>query len=254
MSLIGVFITASGIVVGSDTALRERGTTDFTVASAPKFTACGSAAYAGATGITRWIVDDGTAKTMHDAMDVLKETCQSEFLKRRDAPLRTVVERIGRALVRYLDGNYPKEARALLSRTDEQRLIVAGFDQGKAVIYSLSVSLSRNVATVVETIAGCKFLIGETAAAVALTQRRAPIPSALSDRKEVAAVRTCSDFTAEDARAMFRLGVDVSRDYASDFGLARGIVDWPIDFGLVDAEGVHPISRESPPARVNEPR
>jgi hypothetical protein len=248
MSLIGVFVTVSGIVIGSDTALRERGTADFTVASAPKFTACGSAAYAGLTGITRWIVDDGTAKTMHDAMDVVKETCESEFLKRRDVPLRSVVERIGRALVRYLGEQYPKEARALLSRTDEQRVIVAGLDQGKAVIHSLSVSLTRNVATVVETIAGCKFLIGETAAVVALAQRRAPIPPALSDRKEVVAVRTCTDLTADDARAMFRLGVDVSRDYASDFGLARGIVNWPIDFGLVDAEGVHPISRESPPA------
>ena len=45
---------------------------------------------------------------MHDAMDVVKETCESEFLKRQDVPLRTVVERIGRALVRYLGGNYPE--------------------------------------------------------------------------------------------------------------------------------------------------
>jgi hypothetical protein len=245
-----VFVTVSGIVVGSDTALRERGTTDFTVAAAPKFTACGSAAYAGMTGITRWIVDDGTTKAMHDAMNVVKETCESEFVKRRDAPLRTVVERIGRALVRYVEANYPKEARALLSRTDEQRLLVAGLDQGKAVIHSLSVSLTRNVATVVETIAGCKFMIGETDAIVALTQRRAPIPSELSNRKEVVAVRTCNDLSAEDARAMFRLGVEMSRDYASDFGLARGVVDWPIDFGLVDADGVHPISRESRPAQA----
>ena len=254
MSLIGVFVTVSGIVIGADTALRERGTTDFTVASAPKFAVCGPAAYAGMTGITRWIVDDGTAKTMHDAMNVVRDTCESEFLKRPDVPLRIVVERIGRALVRYLAANYPKEARALLSKTDEQRLIVAGLDGGKAVIHSLSVSLTRNVATIVETIAGCKFLIGETDAVVALTQRRAPIPSALSDRKEVLAVRTCNDLTAEDARTMFRLGVDVSRDYASDFGLPRGVVNWPVDFGLVDAQGVHPISRESPPAETVAPR
>jgi hypothetical protein len=254
MSLIGVFVTVSGIVVGADTALRERGTTDFTTASAPKFAVCGPAAYAGMTGITRWIVDDGTAKTMHDAMTVVRDTCESEFLKRQDVPLRIVVERIGRALVRYLAANYPKEARALLSKTDEQRLIVAGLDGGKAVIHSLSVSLTRNVATIVETIAGCKFLIGETDAVVALTQRRAPIPPALSDRKEVLAVRTCNDLTAEGARAMFRLGVDVSRDYASDFGLPRGVVNWPVDFGLVDAQGVHPISREYPPAEAVAPR
>src|SRR5262245_53198843 len=75
MSLIGVFVTVSGIVVGSDTSLRERGTTDFTVASAPKFTICGSSAYAGLTGITRWIVDSGaTNATTYDAMDVVKET------------------------------------------------------------------------------------------------------------------------------------------------------------------------------------
>jgi hypothetical protein len=247
MSLIGVFVTVSGIVVGADTALRERGTMDFTVAQAPKFAVCGRAAYAGMTGITRWIVDDGTAKTMHDAMNVVRDTCEGEFLKRQDVPLRVVVERIGRALVRYLAANYPKEARALLSRTDEQRLIVAGLDGGKAVIHSLSVSLTRNVATIVETVAGCKFLIGETDAVVALTQRRAPIPSALSDRKEVTAVRTCNDVTADDARAMFRLGVDVSREYAFDFGFEQGLVNWPIDFGLVDADGVKPIVRESKP-------
>jgi hypothetical protein len=254
MSLIGVFVTVSGIVVGADSALRERGTTDFTVASAPKFAVCGSAAYAGMTGITRWIVDDGSAKTTHDAMNVVRDTCESEFLKQRDLPLRTVVERIGRALVRYVEANYPKEARTLLAKTDEQRLIVAGLDRGKAVIHSLSVSLTRNVATIVETIAGCKFLIGETDAVVALTQRRAPIPSALSDRNEVLAVRTCNDLTAEDARAMFRLGVDVSRDYASDFGLLRGVVNWPVDFGFVDAQGAHPISRESPLPEADAPR
>jgi hypothetical protein len=247
MSLMGVFVTVSGIVVGSDTAVRERGARDFAVAAAPKFTACGPGAYAGITGITRWIVNDDAANTTYDALDVVRDACERELLKAPDLPLRTVVERIGRALVRHLEAKYPKDARALLSRTDEQRLVVAGLDGGKAVIHSLSVSLTRNVATIVETIAGCKFLVGETAAAAALAQGRAPIPSALAERREVVAVRTCNNLTADDARAMFRLAVDVSREYAPDFGFDRGLVNWPIDFGLVDAMGVHPISRESQP-------
>src|SRR5262245_4421717 len=77
VSLIGVFVTVSGIVVGSDTALRERGTSDFTVASGPKFITCGPSAYAGVTGITRWIVNDGTATNAYDAIDEVKETCEA---------------------------------------------------------------------------------------------------------------------------------------------------------------------------------
>ena len=247
VSLIGVFVTVSGIVIGSDTAMRERGTTDFTVTPAPKFATCGPSAYAGVTGITRWIVDNGTATTSHNAMEVVKETCEGEFLKQPDLSLRTLTGRIGRALVRHIEANYPKEARTVLLKTDEQRLIVAGLENGKAVMYSLSVSLSRNVAAAVETLAGCKFLVGETAAGVALGQGRAPIPSSLAQRPEVVAVRSCNNLTADDARAMFRLAVDVSRDHASDFGFERGVVNWPIDFGFVDKDGVHPIVREDRP-------
>jgi hypothetical protein len=245
VSLIGVFVTVSGIVVGSDTAVRERGTTGFTVVSAPKFTACGQNAYAGVTGITRWIVEDGTTNRAYDAIDAMKETCDAEALKRPDLPLRMVTERIARALMRHIGANYPKEARNLLKPTDEQRLIVTGFESGKAVIYALSVSLRRNVATTVETATGCKFLIGETDAVVALGQGRAPIPAALSRRPEVVAVQSCDNVTPEDARAMFRLAVDVSRDYASSFGLDRGVVNWPLDFGFIDREGVRPIVRET---------
>ena len=250
VSLIGVFVTVSGIVVGADTAVRQRGTTDFAVTSAPKFTACGQGAYAGLTGITRWIVEDGATNRVYDAIDAVNETCEGEFRKQQDLPLRTLTERIGRALVRHVGANYPTDARVLLRATDEQRLIVTGLENGKAVIYSLSLSLRRNVAATVETVTGCKFLIGETDAFVALTQGRAPIPSPLAQRPEVEAVRSCNNVTADDARAAFRLAVDVSRDYASNFGLDSGVVNWPIDFGFIDGNGVRPIAREiDPPAR-----
>jgi hypothetical protein len=233
--------------VGSDTALRERGTSDFAVASGPKFTICGPSAYAGITGITRWIVGDGTTTNAYDAIDVVKETCEAEFQKQPGLPLRTVVARLGIALARYVEAKYPKEARSLLQRTDEQRLILTGLESGKAVIYALSVSLARAVATAVETLAGCRFLIGETGPAIALTQGRAPIPPALAQRQAVVAVRTCNNVTEDDARATFRLAVDVSHDYAFDFGLDRGVINWPIDFGFVDGDGARPIVREVSP-------
>jgi hypothetical protein len=249
VSLIGVFVTVSGIVVGADTAVRQRGTTDFAVASAPKFTGCGQNAYAGLTGITRWIVEDGASNRVYNAIDAVNDTCDGELRRQPDLPLRTLTERIGRALSRHVGANYPSEARALLRTTDEQRLIVAGMENGKPVIYSLSLSLRRNVATAVETVSGCKFLIGETDAAAALTQERAPLAS-LAQRPEVAAVRTCNNVTADDAKTMFRLAVDVSRDYALDFGLDSGVVNWPIDFGFIDGDGVRPIVRETnPPQR-----
>jgi hypothetical protein len=249
VSLIGVFVTVSGIVVGADTAVRQRGSSDFAVASAPKFTACGQGAYAGLTGITRWIVDDGTTNRVHNAIDAVNETCEGEFRKQQNLPLRTLTERIGRALVRHVGANYPKEARDLLRTTDEQRLIVTGLENGKAVIYALSLSLRRNAATAVETLAGCKFLIGETDAVVALTQGRAPIPTTLAQRPEVVAVRSCNNITADDAKALFRLAVDVSRDFAPSFGFDSGVVNWPIDFGFIDSAGVRPIVREVDPPR-----
>jgi hypothetical protein len=249
VSLIGVFVTVSGIVVGADTAVRQRGTTDFAVTSAPKFTACGQSVYAGVTGITRWIVEDGATSRVFNTIDAVNETCESEFRKQPDLPLRTLTERIGRALVRHVGANYPKEARALLRATDEQRLIVTGLENGKAVIYSLGVSLRRNLATIVEKVTGCKLLIGETDAVVALTLGRAPIPSPLIERPEVGAVRSCTNVSADDARAMFRLAVDVSRDFASNFGLDSGVVNWPIDFGFIDSDGAKPIVRELGPAQ-----
>jgi hypothetical protein len=53
--------------------------------------------------------------------------------------------------------------------------------------------------------------------------------------------------TPDQARAYFRLAVDASLDYASDFKLERGVIDWPIDFGFVTSSGVSPIVREVKP-------
>jgi hypothetical protein len=249
VSLIGVFVTVSGIVVGSDTALRERGSPDFAIASAPKFTACGPSAYAGLTGITRWIVSDGSSKTEFHAIDAVKEVCDQQSRNGQKPSLRSVAEEIRSALVRYVEANYPREGRKLLQRTDEQRLVIAGLENGIAVIYSVSISLARNVASGVETLTGCKFFIGEAAAALALGQGRSPIPAPLTQRPDVVAVRSCNNLSADDARASFRLAVDVSRDYAFEFGLQRGVVNWPIDFGYLDKDGVHPIVREEDPSR-----
>jgi hypothetical protein len=249
VSLIGVFVTVSGIVVGSDTALRERGSPDFAIASAPKFTACGRSAYAGLTGITHWIVGDGSSQKVFHSINVVKEVCDQESLNGQKRSLRSVATNIRSALVRYVEANYPKEGRKLLQATDEQRLVVAGLENGIAVIYSVSISLARNAAGGVDTLTGCKFFVGEADAALALGQGRSPIPATLTQRPEVVAVRSCNNLSAEDARASFRLAVDVSRDYAFEFGLQRGVVNWPIDFGYVDKDGVHPIVREEEPSR-----
>jgi hypothetical protein len=48
---------------------------------------------------------------------------------------------------------------------------------------------------------------------------------------------------------MFRLADEVSRDFASSFGLDSGVVNWPIDFGFIDSDGAKPIVRELGPTQ-----
>jgi hypothetical protein len=253
MSLLGVFVTVSGIVVGADTATKPRGTPDFVVSSDAKFTVCGTRAYAGLTGTSSVIIESDTSTTQHFAVDAVREACKQELARQPDLPIRALAGLIGNALVRYVESTYPKEFRSTLEASDGMTLIVAGFDGAQPVIAGLNVKIRQPLATAPRVGTTCSAYAGEVGPASALRRRLAPIPRPLSDRPEVVAVRTCVGrkplLTPDQARAYFRLAVDASLDHASDFHLERGVVNWPIDFGFVTPNGVAPIVREQKPPR-----
>jgi hypothetical protein len=111
MSLLGVFVTVSGIVVGADTATKPRGTSDFVVSSDAKFTVCGTRAYAGLTGSSSVIIESDTSSTQYFALDAVRKACE-ELTKQTDLPVRTLTELIGKALGRYVESTYPKQFRS----------------------------------------------------------------------------------------------------------------------------------------------
>jgi hypothetical protein len=251
MSLLGVFVTVSGIVFGADTATKPRGSSDFEVSSDAKFTACGARAYAGLTGSSSVIIESPTSTTQHFALDAVREACKEELTRQPDLPVRALTELIGKAIVRYVESTYPKEFRSTLETSDGMTLIVAGFDGAQPVIAGLNVKIREPLATAPRVGTSCSAYSGEVGPASALRRRLGPIPRLLSDRPEVNAVRSCIAskplLTPDQARAYFRLAVDASLDYASDFKLERGVIDWPIDFGFVTSSGVSPIVREVKP-------
>jgi hypothetical protein len=253
MSLLGVFVTVSGIVVGADTATRPRGTSDFGVSSDAKFTVCGTRAYAGLTGTFSVIIESDTSTTQYFALDAVRKACEEELSKQPDLPVRTLTELIGKAIVRYVASTYTKEFRSTLDASDGMTLIVAGFDGAQPVIAGLNVKIREPLAAAPRVGTTCSAYAGEVGPASALRRRQAPIPRRLSDRPEVVAVRTCNGrkplLSPDQARAYFRLAVDTSLDFASDFHLERGVINWPIDFGFVTPNGAAPIVREQKPPR-----
>jgi hypothetical protein len=250
MSLVGVFITASSIVVGADTAVKERGTAAFEVGR--KLATCGSRVV-GLTGSTSFAINQHMVDSLADA----REACKTLPAK---ATVREGAEEIAKAIARRAsaafqfvgDDGYqyaPRNAAGVLLT-----FIFAGFDGISPVVVSgklvLSAANRAYVVSDVEVQKNCASAIGLTDPANALLDGHPAIPADWPSRPEVAAIRSrppCKTLSASQARDFFRLAVETSYSYAEAFNLTRGIVNWPIDFVEILPTGVGSIQRTQRP-------
>jgi hypothetical protein len=254
MSLVGVFVTASAIVFAGDTAIRGPG--DFEVGS--KITQCGPSAYAGVTGWTDWaLYADRDKRQLIErikAIDIVAGLC---LHAESTATVRVLAERIIDALARTARDSFPQTADERLTDETLLTLVVAGYDAGRPAVVSVQINRvtapSRDfvVRDWLDSSRSCMTLMGSIRPSVAL--RDGLIPE-FAGRAEVlgaagtvpASDASCPNLSAVQAERFFQWAVDVSFARAAEFGLEQGIVNWPIDLGIIYQGGMsQPIRRLS---------
>jgi hypothetical protein len=244
-SLVAVFLTPEGILVGSDTATRSNSA----FSTKTKIVRCGPQIVVGLTGRIGWTLNGGVSV---DSLLVITDACR-ELAKDPERPFLEQARRVARSLADSANKFFPQAQETPDRDGTLQRLIVTGYSGGRPAV--VATQISRPPGSKLfdfhefrDLSSGCVNAIGETGPGLALTEGRASIPERLMKLPEVDVVRAarppCSLLTVEQAKAFFRLAVDVSYEYAAEFGIERGIINWPIEFTIIRPPQSEPIRRE----------
>lgn len=254
MSLAAVFITASGILVGADTATLE----DEVFGQSRKLETCGPRSVVALTGKTAWRMSQGRGGPVLwavNSMAVAIKACKaippnSKMTVQQQATV------VAEALVESANGTngFPKSAYSTLEGgTILQSIAFAGFDGTTPVVLLTRIALSSVTGTafVVEDWANfssdCFTPMGRIRPTLALLRGQM---ADYSKRSNVLAAQLhppCSALTSATARSFFMLAVDASYTHAAEFGIVPGSVNWPIDFVQIRASGVGKVERVRPP-------
>jgi hypothetical protein len=240
---VGVFVTASGIVIGADTAQARTldGKTDFILTE--KIAACGSGSYVGLTGTTRWQLLNGVNLVgEEDGIRTARGECAAADSERRS--IRARGERVVQALLQRANASYPRSEDSHLDGSVLETFVIAGYEMRRPVVLVAQIVLAQKPRRFVRTewqdrSANCTLLMGTLGPINALRNGRPPVPAELAQRSEVQAVQTnnCATLSVSQAEAFFRLAVDVSYQYSEAFGKRQGTVNWPVDFGVIRPNG-----------------
>lgn len=251
-TLIGVFLTPSGIVVAADTT---RSLSDGRRLEGTKIHLCGQNVV-GLSGGNALMVSEKGRDYLVDSRQVIVDVCKSV---QSGQSVRDLMMEIAAGLVRHATATRLPGRVGVQPSGRLQTLIVVGYEDGKPAVWAAEIGLEPNatqfsVLREHDLSRQCRTIAGDIAAEEALWKGQSPMPRVLSERTEVQAVRAaqksgppCSELSRAGAEAFFRLAVDVTVLMASEFGDPVGTVNWPIDFTFVQPKGVDPIRHETRP-------
>jgi hypothetical protein len=250
-TLIAVFLTPQGIVVGADTAGHLP---DGRTLMRQKIRVCGSQMVAGLYGNTAILSPQPNGSVaMFDPQQIIEERCKSVQVGQS---MQMVAMEVARALAQDATERRLPERPGVEPSGFLQGLILAGYEGDQAVAYIAQIGIDAtatdfSVREFQRVRIQCFVLAAETAAANALRNGDGRIPRAVRERPEVAAIRAasksvppCSQLSRADAEGFFGLAVDVSHDFAAEFDIRPGRVNWPIDLTLVRPNGTEPVRRK----------
>ena len=253
-TLIGVFITPDGIVVGSDTAL-----SDLTgqIASEQKYCVTGPRSVATLQG--SYTLQDAETKASIELYKRFRDLCAEIGGLTSRATLREQAERIANMLkadlVHFLEKVPAAEVvRAYSSSRVVARIAVAGYgDKGpESVVVALGVATDRptnrwevqvsTLSRLTFSECGVRFHGQDGVVATLRSDKGVRIPPAELQKTDVAKLSTllngtCGDASTRTAPAMFLEAVRLTMSLGAGFGIPKGSVGLPVDLVIIPREG-----------------
>jgi hypothetical protein len=259
-TLIGVFITPDGIVVGSDTALSN---VSGQVASQQKYCVTGPRSVATLQG--SYVLQDTETKATTELYARFRELCAEFSGRTAQMPLRQQADYIANALradlVSFLERLPAAEVvRAYGSSPVVARIAVTGYtDAGpESIVVGLGLAIGagaskweaqvRPLTRLTFTVCGVRFH-GQESVMTALTTdtgvRIAPSELQQPDVARLSALLkgNCAQASVRSAPSMFVQAVRLTATLGPGFGVPNGSVSAPIDLVVIPRDGAIDVTR-----------
>jgi hypothetical protein len=257
-TLIGVFITPDGIVVGADTALSNLGGT---VGSQQKY--CVTSPRSVATMQGQYWLEDAVTRATVELHGRFRELCTQIGSSLTSMTLRQQADHIANALksdlVAFLE-RLPAAAvlSAYASSPVVARIAVSGYGVAgpESVVVGLGIAMDRPtnrweaqvqpLARLTFSECGVRFHGHESVVTALRTDKGIPPPE--REQADVAKLTTllrgnCADASTRAAAAMFVQAVRLTMSLGPGFAIPQGAVSPPIDIVVIPREGPIDVSR-----------
>ena len=259
-TLIGVFITPDGIVVGADTALS---TLTGQVAVQQKYCVTGPRSIATLQGT--YLLREASGKETIELNDRFRALCSQIERATTSPPLREQAQLIANSLRTDLAAFLGRVPAADVIRSYSPdpvvaRIVVTGYQNGRAESVAVGVGIATEGATsrwqaqVRDlsrlTFAGCgvRFHGQEVVVAALRTDTDARIPRAERQKEDVAKLTSlvrgeCSTASVASASSLFVQAMRLTVTLGDGFGIPKGAVSMPIDVVVIPRGGSIQVTR-----------
>lgn len=258
-TLIGVFITPDGIVIGSDTALSNLGGQ---VASQQKYCITGPRSVATMQG-AYWLEDRVTKATV-ELHSRFRDLCEEVGKSLAPLTLKQQADHIANALrtdlIEFLQQMPAADVISYASTPIVARIAVSGYGDGgpESVVLGLGIAIDRptkrweaQVQPLARlTFSGCgvRFHGQESVVSALRTDNIARIPRAELQQPDVAKLAAlskgeCGDASTRSASSMFVQAVRLTVTLGPGFSIPQGAVSLPIDVVVIPRDGSIEVQR-----------
>ena len=252
-TLIGVFITPDGIVIGADTALSNLGGQ---VASQQKYCITGPRSVATMQG-AYWLEDSVTKATveLHNRFrDLCGQVGNSLSPMTLEQQAEHIANELRTDLVDFLQRLPAADVITYASQPVVARIAVSGYGERgpESVVVGLGIAIDRPtnrweaqvrpLARLTFSECGVRFHGQESVVNVVRTDKGVRIPRSELQQPDVAKLSSllrgeCGDASIRSAPAMFVQAVRLTMTLGPGFGIPQGSVGLPIDIVVIPREG-----------------
>lgn len=258
-TLIGVFITPDGIVVGSDTAVSSRAGNS----ERQKYCVTGPRAVSTLQGV--YELTDTETKATVALYDHFREWCGKIDRTQLPATLRGqaqfIAEALGTALDDFLEDVPAIEVvRQYSTSPVVARIAVSGYDEHGpgSVVVGLGIATDRgtnrwetqirNISSLTFQDCGVRFHGQEVVILSLRSSRDLRVPKPERQKPEVDRLKSlvggsCSDVSTRLAPHLFAEAARLTVAYGKGFGIQPGIVNLPLDVIIIPKNGTLDVSR-----------
>ena len=252
-TLIGVFITPDGIVIGADTALSNLGGQ---VASQQKYCITGPRSVATMQG-AYWLEDTVTKATV-ELHNRFRDLCAEVGSSLSPMTLQQQADHIANALradlVEFLQRLPAADVISYASTPIVARVAVSGYGERgpESVVVGLGIAIDpptnrweaqvRPLARLTFSECGVRFHGQESVVTVVKTDKGIRIPKADIQQPDVTRLAAllrgeCGETTIRSAPAMFLQAVRLTITLGTGFGVPQGAVGLPVDIVVIPRDG-----------------